>query len=110
MARGPTPDIEMVKTIARIRKLLADGYTLTKVAELTGWTKHRLWYIKEGRVHNKTSLPLNELDLRKPRTTNICCRRCGEPPRIFAKSGLCIECELFELAKLGLVVISEPEK
>ena len=101
--------MELVQIIARIRKLIADGYTLTEVARLTGWSKHRVWYVKEGRTHEKTSLPVNELNLVKPSIPGKLCRRCGEPPRIFTKGGLCIECELFDLAKIGLVVISEPK-
>lgn len=102
--------LELIQTVARIRKLLAEGRGLTEIEKLTGWSKHRVWYLKEGRTHEKTSLPINELDLRKPNSSRALCRRCGDTARIFAKSNLCIECELFELAKLGLVVISEPLK
>lgn len=106
---GYTYDPETVRVVARVRKLLADGYTLSAIAGLTGWTKDKIWKIKAGRRHRQVSLPLNELKLRKPSRQGVLCRKCGHPPRIFAQSGLCVECELFEMHKIGLVVISEPE-
>lgn len=103
-------DLELIKIVARIRKLYADGYKIVEISKLTGWSRERIWYVKEGINYPKLSLPINELDLRKPANESSLCRRCGNRARIFAKSNLCIECELFELSKLGLVVISDPNK
>lgn len=103
-------DLETIRTLARIRKLLDDGYRIKEVEKLTGWSKQRIWNTKNGVSNQKTSLPLNELNLRKPSRPGILCRKCGEAPRIFCKSGVCLECEIVELAKIGLVVILEPEE
>lgn len=102
-------DQELVRTVARIRKYLDEGYTLTQITKLTGWPKDRVWRVKEGVCHAKTSLPINELELQKPSSSGVRCRKCGDTARIFCKSLLCVQCELFELDKLGLVVINEPD-
>lgn len=101
---------DLIRVIARIRELTAKGYRLSNIEKLTGWSKQRIWNVQNGKSHETTSLPINELELRKPSSSGVKCRRCLEPARIFCKSGLCVQCELFELAKVGMVVIHEHSK
>lgn len=111
MAKDPI-DTQLLQTLARVRKLLNEGYTLNKISNLTGWTKHRIWKVKHNYrgYHSKTSLPINSLELQRPSRPGILCRKCGEPARIFVKSKICLQCEIFEMSKLGLVVILDPNR
>ncbi len=103
-------DLELIRTVARIRELTAKGYRLTQIEKLIGWSTQRIWAVQNGDNHAKTSLPINELDLHLPVNPLALCRRCGLTGRIFTKANLCIVCDLRELAKIGLVVISDRSK
>ena len=103
-------DQELIRVITRIRELTSKGYTLKDIEKLTGWSSQRVWNVQNGVRHKRVTMSLNDLKMKKPSSSGILCRRCGEPGRIFCESGLCVQCELFELAKVGICIIDEPNK
>ena len=97
--------IETVATITRIRQLIKTNGTV-QTAKLVGRSKQNISNIKTGRRHANTgAATINDLELRKLASPKLC-RCCSDPKRLFAKSGRCVECELYELAKQDVVRIT----
>ena len=102
--------IEDLKLLKRRILLLLKTYTVSEVAD-----KLDLPYIHVYRIKQETrytsvdvSMTVNELGLMRS-SNNKRCRRCGDVPRIMAKSLLCVQCELEDRARVGdgSVVITE---
>ena len=112
---GKRYDPETQRVVARIRQLVKK-YGTAKTAEMTGRTRANVSQIKHGHRHNPDkqkkhkqqpskpngSVTVDSLELRR---VNIRCRRCNQDTSLVTKTLLCVECELFELAKSGLIQI-----
>jgi hypothetical protein len=96
-------DPETIRVVLRIRKLIKQ-YGTSKIAEMVGRTASSVSQIKHGTRHKHTgALTINNLELQK--VLNKLCRRCGESMQLVCRTGLCVECELLELHKQGLILI-----
>lgn len=103
-------DPEVIRDVQRVRKLVRK-YGTNKTAEMTGRTPGSVSQIKHGTRHKHTgALTINSLELRYVTGKKCLCRRCGDPMRLVARTGLCVKCELIELGKQGLILIIEEEK
>ena len=101
-------DPETIRTVQRIRKLVRK-YGTNKTAEMTGRTPGSVSQIKHGTRHKHTgALTINALELRKVRGKKLC-RRCGDSMLLMSRTGLCVECEVLELHKQGLIIFEENE-
>lgn len=113
---GKRYDPETQRVVARIRQLVKK-YGTAKTAEMTGRTRASISQIKHGHRHNpakqkkhsqsrkaSSELTINSLELKKSHTP-IVCRRCNGATTLVTKTLLCVECELFELAKSGVIHI-----
>lgn len=98
--------IESAKVVARIRQLLKT-HSISQTARIVGRSPASVHQIKHGQRHNnKKDLTINSLCLLRT-TPGFKCRCCGNSVLLATKSLLCVECELFDLNKQGLIRISE---
>lgn len=101
-------DSDTLLIVARIRKLL-QTHGVNETARIVGRTAASISQIKNGQRHANTGqLLVRDLGVR--RGTGLKCRRCDRAAILFAKSNLCVECELLELAKLGIIAFVELEQ
>lgn len=93
------------KTIARLRELV--GYlSIRKAAELAGTGTTTAWRAKRGLLKPKPqAIDLSRLGLSL--SPGKRCRKCGDPMRVKTFRGTCVECELLELGRQGVLEIAE---
>lgn len=94
--------------VERIRELIKI-HGVCKTARIVGRAKSTVSRIKNGTRHSltvKKELTVDSLKLRKLPELKLC-RRCGEARRVFSQTGVCIECEVIDLARRGLISFDE---
>lgn len=107
---------ETAATIAKIRKLIAEGrLNNAEIARATGYSRVGILYIKRGRNrsprHNAYGVPKpDSLDLGKllgivRHRAGVICTRCEERRYLMTKTGLCIECECLNLVRQGVAKV-----
>lgn len=102
--------VEVMLEVERIRELIKT-HGVCKTARMTGRAKSTISRIKNGTRHSltvKKDLTVDSLKLRKLPELKLC-RRCGDGRRIFSQTGVCIECELIDLARRGLLSFEEAQ-
>lgn len=77
-----------------------------EISRLTGVPKTTVWrWLRRKKPPRQTTEPITLDELGLQRGDGKRCNRCGDPMYLKTYSGLCVVCEIAELAKQGRVKI-----
>lgn len=109
-ARNRPKVVEARIVVAKIRelaKVYKERGRINKIARMVGWERRRVWKVlQELSYADKSAATIESLGLRRLTLAKLC-RRCGEPTTLFTSNSLCVECELNELCKHGVITIAK---
>lgn len=98
--------LEVQLEIERIRTLIKT-HGVNETARIVRRSRQNISNIKNGVRHReRKEVTVQALGITR-RIGGKLCRRCGESHTLFGQSGLCIECDLLELARRGIISIEE---
>lgn len=81
---------------------------LRRAAEIVGVSHCTIWKWRQRKKPPRQAAPrVSIADLGLSRCDGRKCNRCGHEMWVMAMTGLCVECEVLQLAKLGTVEIRE---